>query len=66
MSSTKGVSAQFFRHTLGDFRHPLKITLPPPGRNPENAPDNQYNFSHDLFFRDKQSFCLRFGSVEDS
>ena len=28
----KGGSAQF-------FRHPLKITLPPPGRNPETAPD---------------------------
>ena len=27
----KGDSAQF-------FRHPLKITLPPPGRNPETAP----------------------------
>ena len=34
----KGGSAQFFRHTLGDFRHPLKITLPPAGRNPETAP----------------------------
>ena len=38
MSNAEGVSAQFFRHPLGDFRHPLKIILPPPGRNPENAP----------------------------
>ena len=29
----KGGSAQFFRHPLGDFRHPLKISLPPPGRD---------------------------------
>ena len=28
-------SAQF-------FRHPLKISLPPPGRNPEYAPDWLY------------------------
>ena len=35
----KGGSAQFFRHPLGDFRHPLKISLPPPGSNPETAPD---------------------------
>ena len=34
-----GVSAQFFRHPLGDFRHPLKISLPSPGRNPETTPD---------------------------
>ena len=27
-----------FRHPLGDFRHPLKIFLPPPARNPETAP----------------------------
>ena len=32
-------SAQLFHHPLGDIRHPLKITLPPPGRNPENAPE---------------------------
>ena len=30
MSNAEGVSEKF-------FRHPLKITLPPPGRNPENA-----------------------------
>ena len=34
----KGSRAQFVRHPLGDFRHPLKFTLPPPGRNPETAP----------------------------
>ena len=36
----KGGSAQFFRHPLGDLRHPLKITnnLPPPERNPKTAP----------------------------
>ena len=28
----KGGSAQF-------VRHPLRITLPPPGRNPETAPE---------------------------
>ena len=28
-------SAQFFRHLLRDFRHPLKMSLPPPGRNPD-------------------------------
>ena len=38
MSNAEGGGAQFFRHPLGDFFHPLKITLPPPGRNPENAP----------------------------
>ena len=38
MSNAEGGSAQFVRHPLGDFRHPLKITLPPPGRNPENTP----------------------------
>ena len=32
------VASNFFATTLGDFRHPLKITLPPPGRNPETAP----------------------------
>ena len=32
-------SEQLFRHPLGDFRHPLKISLPPHGRNPEIAPD---------------------------
>ena len=39
MINAEGGSAQIFRYPLGDFRHPLKITLPPPGRNPENAPD---------------------------
>ena len=34
----KGDSAPFFRYPLEDFRHPLKMSLPPPGRNPENAP----------------------------
>ena len=34
----KGVALNFFRQPLGDFRHPLKITLPSPGRNPETAP----------------------------
>ena len=38
MSNAEGGGAQFFRHPLEDFRHSLKITLPPPGRNPENAP----------------------------
>ena len=28
---------QYFHHALGDLRHSLKITLPPPGRNPETA-----------------------------
>ena len=37
MSNSEGGSAPFFRHPLGDFRHLLKVTLPPPGRNPENA-----------------------------
>ena len=32
---------KFFRHPLGDFRHPLKISLPPPGRNPETAPGRE-------------------------
>ena len=27
--------AQYFCHPLGDFRHPLKISLLPPDRNPE-------------------------------
>ena len=40
MSNADGCSAQFFRHPLRDFRHTLKITLPPPGRNLENAPDS--------------------------
>ena len=31
ISNAEGGSAQF-------FRHPLEITLPPPGRNPENPP----------------------------
>ena len=39
MSNDEGGSAQFFRHPLGEFRQPLKITLQPPERNPENAPD---------------------------
>ena len=34
----KGGSAQFFPNPLGDFRHLLKITLPPSVRNPETAP----------------------------
>ena len=38
MSNAAGGSAQFFRHPLRDFPHTLQITLPPPGRNPENAP----------------------------
>ena len=33
----KEVARNLFRHPLGDFRHPLKISLPPPGRNPETA-----------------------------
>ena len=41
----KGGSTKFFRHPLGDFRHPLKITLPPPGRNPETASD--YNILYE-------------------
>ena len=32
-NALKGGSAKF-------FRRPLKITLPPPGRNPETAPGN--------------------------
>ena len=31
------VARNLFHHPLGDFRHPLKITLPTPGRNPESA-----------------------------
>ena len=38
MSNAEEGSAQFFRHPMGDFRHPLKITLPSLGRNPENTP----------------------------
>ena len=34
-----GDSTQFFSHPLGNFCHPLEISLPPPGRNPETAPD---------------------------
>ena len=36
----KGCSAQFFTTPLGYFCHPLKITLPPPERNPETTPDS--------------------------
>ena len=34
----KDVARNLFGHPLGDFRHPLKISLPPLGRNPETAP----------------------------
>ena len=33
----KEVARNLFRQSQGDFRHPLKISLPPPGRNPETA-----------------------------
>ena len=35
----KEVARNLFRHPVGDFRHPLKISLLPPGRNSEPAPD---------------------------
>ena len=38
----KDVARDLFRHPLGDFCHPLKISLPPPGRNPETASDTEY------------------------
>ena len=34
----KGIARNFFATPRGDFHHPLKISLPPPGRNPETAP----------------------------
>ena len=36
----KDVARNLLRHPLEDFRHPLKISLPPPGRNPETVPVN--------------------------
>ena len=33
----KGIERNF-------FRHPLKMSLPPPGRNPETAPGHYNNF----------------------
>ena len=36
----KKVGRNLFRHPLEDYRHPLKISLPPPGKNPETAPDS--------------------------
>ena len=49
----KGTARNFFCHPLGDFSHPLKISLPPHGRNPESAPaminddseNREYKFS---------------------
>ena len=35
----KAKNAKGKRGSAQFFRHPLKITLPPPGRNPETAPD---------------------------
>ena len=34
----KEMARNLFRHPLGYFRYPLRIFLPPPGRNPESAP----------------------------
>ena len=44
MSYAEGGSAKFFCHPLGDFRRPMKITLPPPVRNPENPPVYDHTF----------------------
>ena len=43
----KGVPRNLFPHPLGHFRHPLKISLPPPGRNPESVPDISLFLSQD-------------------